>query len=280
MARRRAALGVLGVGILVTAAARLAIPTAPPLYDGVVPIERYVWLVPPAGHPGGAKGATADIPMAGGQSPLVAVATPENEPQAQVFAQPGSLVVPAGARSVKVSIQPIQTNPTEATPTDGHIDGNVYRINVTDDRGTPLTAPASAQVTVVMRGTDPTASNGTIERFSNGSWQPLKTTSEGFAASYLAVVTEFGDFAVVAPGAAASPVASGGPATTESPAPPPSVAAVATPGTSPGPGSPNAPTGRGGGLPLWLLAGVVVVVVGAVVVVGYLATRPRRPKGW
>ncbi len=141
MGRRGAALSALGAGFLVIVAARVLVPSAPPLYDGVVPLEAYRWLdPPPPGQHGGAKGATATISVQGGKSPLVAVATPELEPQAQILAQPGGLTLPAGAKTIKVSIQPV---PAEGVPTDGHIVGNVYRITVTDQDGTPITAPAS-----------------------------------------------------------------------------------------------------------------------------------------
>ena len=62
----------------------------------------------------------------GGQSGLIAVATPELSPQAQVFATPGSLTLPTGATSIKVSIEPVQAT---VQPADGYIDGNVYRIS-------------------------------------------------------------------------------------------------------------------------------------------------------
>ena len=46
-----------------------------------------------------------------------------------------------GARGIKVAITPVHP---DVAPASGHIDSNVYRISVTDDSGTPLTAPASA----------------------------------------------------------------------------------------------------------------------------------------
>ena len=69
MPRRAAALSALGAGLLVIVAARLLVPAAPPLYDGVVPVEAYRWLDPPPGQLGGAKGATADIADPGRQEP-------------------------------------------------------------------------------------------------------------------------------------------------------------------------------------------------------------------
>ena len=200
MGRRGAALSALGAGFLVIVAARVLVPSAPPLYDGVVPVEAYRWLdPPPPGQHGGAKGATATIAVQGGKSPLVAVATPELEPQAQILAQPGGLTLPAGAKTVKVSIQPV---PAEGVPTDGHVDGNVYRIIVVDQDGTPITAPAAALVSVVLRAADHTLSEATVERYADGAWQPGKARAADAGPSFLAVATDFGDFAVVAPGPA------------------------------------------------------------------------------
>ena len=271
MARRGAALSGLGAGFLLIVVARLVLPAAPPLYDGIVPIEPYVWLDPPPGETGGAKGASADIPVRGGKSPLVAVATPELEPQAQIFAPPEGLNVPPGARTIKVSIEPV---PSEGVPTDGHIDGNVYRINVLDDTGTVLTAPASARVSVVLRATDPAQPEATIARFSAGSWQPLKTSSSGFGGSFISVVTEFGDFAVIVPGPGRT-----APATApQAPSPGASVAAslpsTAAPGQSSGS---NVPTSSGdvSSLPGWLLPALAVLAIG-LAFLGYRVARRRR----
>jgi hypothetical protein len=272
VAGRAAIVVVLGVGLLVIVAARLVLPGAPPLYDGIVPIEPYLWLDPPAGDPGGAKGATAEIPERSGTSPLVAVATPELEPQAQIFAPPGGLTVPPGGRTIKVSIEPV---PSEGTPSAGHIDGNVYRISLVDDKGTALTAPASARVSVVLRATDPAQAEATIARFSAGGWQPLRTSASGFGGSFLAVVTGFGDFAVITPGPGPSRVASEPAA--DSSAGPTAASAGPTPAGEPSASTlPRSPANESSALPGWLLP---VVAAGAVllVVVGHrIARRGRR----
>lgn len=261
MAGRRPTLAVLAAGLLVIVAARLALPAAPPLYDGVVPIGPYLWLDPPPGQRGGAQGTTAGIPRPNGQSPLVAVATPESVPQAQVFAQPDSLTVPPGARGIKVAITPVHP---DVAPASGHIDSNVYRISVTDDSGTPLTAPASAGVSVVLRVSDPPRADATIARFSGGSWQPLKTSSAGFGGTLIAVVTEFGDFAVIAPGAAATATATQGAAPSAGSSPPVSVPPAA-----------DVPGGPG-----WLVPGLGVIGIGLLLGAGALwRGRPKRYRG-
>jgi hypothetical protein len=257
VARRTLALAVLGAGLLFIVAARLAIPAAPPLYDGVVPITPYLWLDAPPGDPGGATGATADIPVRSGKSPLVAVATPELEPQAQIFGPPGGLTVPPGARTIKVAIKPV---PGEGVATDGHVDGNVYRISVTDENGTALTAPASARVSVVLRATDPARAEATIARLSAGSWQPLKTSSSGFGGSFISVVTEFGDFAVIVPGPGPSTAATPGPTASDAASAVGSGLSAASSGRS---AVSNAPiqSGDTSGLPVWLAPMLVALAL-------------------
>ena len=271
MARRSLALPVLGAGILLVVAARLVLPAAPPLYDGVVPITPYLWLDPPPGDPGGATGATADIAVRSGKSPLVAVATPELDPQAQIFGPPGGLTVPAGARTIKVSIQPV---PAEGVATDGHVDGNVYRITVTDEHGVALTAPASARVSVVLRATDPARAEATIARLSGASWQPLKTSSSGFGGSFISVVTDFGDFAVIVPGPGPSTAATAGPTATDA-AVVASGASAASPGQSVSSNAPIPPADASG-LPVWLAP--VLVGLALLLALGAYrgATRRRR----
>ena len=197
----------LAAGLAWVALVQVLAPAfTPPLYDGVVPVDAYRWLTPPPGGHGGAEGASSDVPVTGDVSPLVAIATAEQPPQAQVFAAPGSFVLPPGTKALHVSIAPI---PTERAPADGHIAGNVYRFTVTTQDGTALTAPASAKVSIVMRAPEDVV-DATIERYRVGSWQPLKTSPSGLGGTFLAVVTEFGDFALVEAGPSGS-FATGGP---------------------------------------------------------------------
>jgi hypothetical protein len=232
-AHRRTGAVWLIAGLAWVALVQVAAPAyGPPLYDGVVVVDPYRWLSPPPGRPGGAQGASSEVPVIDRKSPLVAIATPEQPPQAQIFAAPDAFPLPPGTKSVHVSITPI---PAEGAPADGHIAGNVYRITVASQDGTPLTAPASARVSVVLRGPEEVV-DATIERFRGGSWQPLQTSPAGLGGMFLAVVTEFGDLALVEAGGAAS-TSPGEPTGSSAPSPPGG-------GTSPG--------GTGPGVPLWL----------------------------
>src|ERR1019366_6830499 len=268
---RRLGLAALGLGVLLIAFAQRIAPMAgPPLYDGIVQVDPYAWLVPPAGLRGGAQGAVGSAGLDHGTNRLIAIATPENPPQAQLFATSGALPLPPGTTSIKLAIKPILP---QTLPADGHIDGNVYRITVTNQAGTPLTAPASTDVTVVLRSPhlDP---NQAIEMDAGPGWQRLQTQDEGFAASYLTVVTSFGDFAMVAPGAGApyptatppggAPASAAAGASSESSALPSASVDVPSIGVVGGSPSPSASpvvggTSSGGGPPAALI-GVVVVL--------------------
>ena len=270
--------GLLMIGIVQS----LAPIGTPPLYDGVIPIDPYRWLAPPAGQSGGAKGATGTVEVRGSQSPLVAIATPEQPPQAQVFAITGTLVMPHGATSLKLSIEPIPVA-GEPNPTEGHIAGNVYRIRITDQADHPVTALASGKVTVVLRGPGGLA-DATVNRVSGGAWRPLKTSSAGFASTFLAVVIEFGDFALIAPGpgpsasSGAPPPASLEPSSEATGGPssaPPAASAPAGSGAPTGEPSATAPGSAGSGPPLILLAGLGVAVL-ALGMALYLRRSARR----
>jgi hypothetical protein len=206
---RRAGRRVLVLGAVV-AVIGIAVGGRPivPLYDGVVPTEAYRWLDPPPGQHGDPQGAEATIPVTGGSSPLVTLATPELVPQAQLFAVPGALNLPSGSTEVRVQIAAVEP-PGGAAPPDSHLAGNDYRFTVTNQAGVALRAPASAQVTIVLRAPDPAQATATLARFDGAAWQPL-TTTQGGGATFVAVVTDFGEFGVFVPGPAPSTAASGG----------------------------------------------------------------------
>ena len=256
---------VLIVGSIVVLAAQLLAPLpGPPLYDGVIPVDAYRWLSPPPGQHGGAEGTSRVIPVSGTSSPLVTLATAEVPPQAQLFAQPGGLTMPPGTTSLTVSITPV---PPDAQPSDGHIAGNVYRVTITTQAGALVTAPASAEVTVILRHPDITASDATVSLLSNGAWQPLKTDAS-LAASFVAVVTTLGDFALISPGPGSSGIQ-----------PSPSViasASVATAAPSPT-GTASLPPAQPGIPTVTIVAGAATVFVLLALVA--LAVLPRRSRG-
>ena len=179
--------------------AQVAAPlAAPPLYDGVVVVQPYVYVNPPAGKPGGAKGASAHVPMNGPKNAVVALATPEQPPQAQVVAGDGTLILPPSATALDVSITPLDPSVDASVPGAAQVLGNVYRITIVDQAGAAATALLSSLVTVVIRAPGDVA-GAQVGQVVDGSWLPLKSEPM-FGSTYVAVVTSFGDFAVIVPG--------------------------------------------------------------------------------
>jgi hypothetical protein len=267
MQSRRLAVAALLSGFAVVLAAQHFSPIAgPPLYDGVVVEDTYKWFSPPAGFPGGAQSASASGAVQGTQSPDLSVGTPEQPPQAQVFAGQGYLVMPAGTATINVSIEPVAP---AAQPTDGVIAGNVYRFSLTNQAGAPISGQPDGGVTIVLRG-PPSLPTATIERLDGSAWRPLPTDPAGTPHMFTAVVTDFGDFALVAPPGwvPASPGAN-----------PPVQVGPVVPGSSAVPsvsGSPETPVGSGSPPLLPMVAAALALV--CAIVAGVVFALRRKPK--
>jgi len=264
--RRRVGLGATVAGLVLAAAAQRSAPVAgPPLFDGVIVEAAYQWVAPPSGHVGGAQGSTQSVPVQNGQSPDLAVGTTENPPQAQVFAGAGYLDMPSGTTTIQVSIEPIA--PT-TQPSDGVIAGNVYRIALTSQDGQAVKGQSGGGVTVELRGPHNLA-NATIERFDGSRWSPLSTDSVGEPNMFAAVVTDFGDFALVT-SSSWSPAPDGGSSGGQvGPVPAGSGAGSAV-------GSPS--SSGGSGTTILLVAGIALAMVVAVAGFGLLLYARRAPK--
>jgi hypothetical protein len=91
-----------------------------------------------------------------------------------------------------VSIAPVPAPSIQ--PSDGQIDGNVYRLTANTFSGTPLSP--KEPVTIVLRATrsDPPRS---LERFDGAVWQPLQTFAEGCGDTFAATTDRLGEFAMV-----------------------------------------------------------------------------------
>lgn len=194
MDRRLGWLAVLGGGLLALAV-QIAGPVGVPLYDGVVVQEPYRYLHPTAGQAGSPGSYTQTRPLDGGVAPVLAAATTEYPPQAQLIALDGSFAVTSGTTSVQISITPIEPPPA---PEGGSIVGNVYRFSVTDQAGNPLVLPTCDGCrSLLLRAPDGTG-EATIKRYANGAWIDVETVHAGVTGSYQTNATALGDFAVIA----------------------------------------------------------------------------------
>jgi hypothetical protein len=114
----------------------------------------------------------------------------ENPAQAQLILTAGTFLSPNAAFTVSIAPVPAPA----IAPSDGRIDGNVYRITANTVSGTPL-SPIEP-VTIVLRATrsDPPR---TLERFDGTAWKPLQTFAEGCGDTFAATADRLGEFAMV-----------------------------------------------------------------------------------
>jgi hypothetical protein len=242
-----AAVLVIGLGLTGLVAMTSSLRT-PPLLDGVFLEDPYRWVEPPPGGDGDPPSITMAQPVVDGSVPLLAVATSEVPPQAQIIAQADAFAISEDTVSVTVSIQP-------SAPTDQTIAGNVYRFSVTDEQGGALEIRPGAQVTLVIRAPQQDLI-AQIARFDGSSWVTMPTEFGGLPDLFAANITQLGDFAVVVTG----PVPSG------------SVGASASGSSSPAPSENEGDAG----LPIWVIVALGVVAVGAGLAWGLLGDRERR----
>jgi len=188
------ALGVLVVGLVLTAVAQAVAPVAFPLFDGVVVSDPYRYLVPPPGEEGSPTSAATTIAIAGGVSPAFAVYTNETPPQAEVLAHGGELAIATDSSAVKVTIDPI---PLPSSASGGTVAGNAYRFSVSDQTGAALAFLPGQSVTLAMRGPAGISASATIARLVDGAWQALPTEPSGLQDLFLTNASAFGDFALL-----------------------------------------------------------------------------------
>ena len=187
-------MAALVAGLAIAAAAQLSGPVVVrPLYDGVVVSEPYRWLDPPPGLKGGAAGVRNVVPARGGG---ISVATSETPPQAQVDPDYSALSLPPGTTSIAISIQPIK--PPTVSPSGGVIAGNVYDLEVVNQRDEAVSVVAGQRVTMLFRG--PSALPAArIERYAGGVWSAVETDPAGIPDMFTTLDDSFGVYALVAP---------------------------------------------------------------------------------
>lgn len=132
-------------GVALVAAARLAAPLAPPLYDGITtPVEPYHYISPPADLAANNKpalGGTSTLQPADGETPNATVQT--DDKQALAFFPKGAFKATA---PVTVTITPDPNSPPPRSGTKQV--GNAYRIEAYEGAApsspAPGVSPASA----------------------------------------------------------------------------------------------------------------------------------------
>ena len=187
--KRRHAILVLALAVAALAITWRVMPNAaPPVYDGLCTADPYRLLGSnPAPDPASKTyAATASFQTS-------EFTTSENPAQAQVLMTDGTFVSPDA--SFTVSITPV--SPPAIAPSDGQIDGNVYRLTAMTDTGTPL--EPKQPITIVLRATRSSPPR-TMERFDATAWKPLQTFSEGCGDTFEATTDRTGDFAMVVTG--------------------------------------------------------------------------------
>lgn len=237
MRERRSVVAALVVGLGLMGLSQLLAGTATvPLFDGVVVEEPYRFVQPPPSGATDPFSASAVEMVVNGAMPLVAIATEETPPQAQMIAQADAFAIAPGTTSVAVSIEP-------NTPTDPRIVGNVYRFTVIDQAGAPLDIAPGAVVTIVLRAPQPDPA-AMVAHLDAGQWVTLQTQHGGLPDLYAANITQLGDFAMLTPGAASGA---------------PSAAPSAAPDGS-----------RSNGIPTWVIALFAIAAVAVGLTMGLL----------
>ena len=215
-----------------------------PLFDGVFNEEPYRYVDPPPGLTGDPTAISEGYPVTNGAVALIALATTEVPPQAQVIAEADAFAVSAGTTSLMVSIQP------ESAP-DAAVQGNLYRFQAIDQSGAPLQIRPGSVVTIVLRAPQANA-RAQIARRDGSAWTRLATDNGGLPDLLSANVDQLGEFAVLLPPGS-------------SPSPSPSPAPSAAPGG-----------GTGGGMPTWLLVAFVIAAGAVGLLWGRLADAASR----
>lgn len=170
-------------------------PATPPIYDGVCVAPAYRTL---ASSPAPTSASKQYPPAAPGAFATSELTTGEDVPQAQVLMTDGTFV---SAQPFTLTITPVA--PPAAKPSNGSVDGNVYKIVATTANGSQLQPVDSAHgITILLRATAMSPAR-TLERLDGSTWTPLKTFLVGCGDTFEAVTPKLGEFAMVLPQAAA-----------------------------------------------------------------------------
>ena len=240
--RRPAALAAVFVLSVAGMVAARALGSGPALYDGLCLPVQYAQL---GANPSPGSLDVSVTPDATNQFPTTVLTTNESPPQAQAIISSGTF--PSSQLPVRVTIAAV--TPPATPPSDGALDGNVYRYAATGRDGTALQPAAGKPVTVALEAPPSSGANVTVELWDGSAWTALQTQVGNCGTLFEAVTQKLGDLALVRTGASAT----------------------ATPGSS-GSGSSSQPTGA----PVALIVGAAVIV--GVAILAASIGRRRRPR--
>jgi hypothetical protein len=114
----------------------------------------------------------------------------------------------AGSTALTISIAPVPAPAIK--PPNGTIEGNVYRFAAVTPTGAQLQPQAATPVTIVLRATRSVPAP-VIDRFDGTAWTPLQTFNSGCGNTFEVTSSQMGEFAAVGPAAGSQrPSGSGG----------------------------------------------------------------------
>lgn len=173
-------------------------PAAVPIYDGIGnPDEPYRYVNPPAGYRETKPPTTAaeTLKVSNGRSASGQVNTAEFGPQLALFVPPGALALPPATTSVTVKAAPVP--PPSEPPTDGTIEGNVYRVTVIAPGGRVDLIGLGNQAPVLdMRAPTARQPGPVFEHYENGHWTSYETARVG-TDIYRTRIDALGEWALV-----------------------------------------------------------------------------------
>ena len=193
----RPGLGWWACALLLVALGWLVTPHAVPVYDGVgMPDEPYRYVDAPRGAAVTAKptGAQDDVPVVAGVTAMNGnLVSAESGPQVTAFLPQGGLAASAGT----VTITVVPQAPTQQ-PVDGRIDGNVYRLSITDPAG-PVTFTAQAMDAAIYLRATTAAQPGPVVECRTGPGRPWHQVSTSRAGNdvYAGKLPTAGEYALV-----------------------------------------------------------------------------------
>jgi hypothetical protein len=183
--------------VLLVAVGWLVTPHAVTVYDGVgQPDEPYRYVSPPPGAAVTPKptGAQTALPVVAGvtaeEGDLVSA---EIGAQVRVYMPQGGLAASAGTISVRV----VPEAPSDQ-PADGRIDGNVYRLSITDTAGPVTFMTKASEAAIYLRATTADQPGPVVESRSvpGQRWRQVSTSRVGNDI-YAGLLPAAGDYALV-----------------------------------------------------------------------------------